>query len=224
MKENIELIIKYELLDEFCKINDFIIVNDDILKENNMYKNIVYATTNNFVGRSVYPKEMPIIINRMVWEKLVKINNELKEKGFCIKIYDAYRPIEIQKLFWEFFYKEHGYYDENLVANPNKYGTHNITINAIDMFICNIDGTEVELPCEFDDFTGKANIFYNECSDKAKKNRDLLINIANKYGLKVNQEEWWHYYDESIEKYGMKCNFIESELIPKNEKEVFVLI
>jgi D-alanyl-D-alanine dipeptidase len=76
-------------------------------------------------------------------KELIKINNELKQKGFCIKIYDAYRPIEIQKLFWEFFYQEHGYYDENLVANPNKYGTHNITINAIDMFKENLDSKEL---------------------------------------------------------------------------------
>lgn len=223
MKDTFKLIINYELIDEFCKLNNMLVITDKMLEENNMFKNIVYATNNNFVGRSVYPKDMPIIMNQNIWEKLIKINNELKEKNFCIKIYDAYRPIGIQKLFWEFFYEENGYYDENLVANPNKYGTHNITINAVDICLCGLDGSDVELPCEFDDFTGKANIFYNECSNEAKKNRDLLINIAQKHGLIVNQDEWWHFYDEELKDYGMGFNFIESDLIPQKDTEVFIL-
>ena len=224
MKNNIELIINYELLDEFCEINNFIIITDEMLEKNNMFKNIVYATENNFVGRSVYPEDMSLIMNKNVWEKLIKINNELKQSNFCIKIYDAYRPIVIQKLFWEFFYEEKGYYDENLVANPNKYGTHNITINAVDIFLCNLDGTNVELPCEFDDFSGKANIFFDGCSNEARKNRDLLINTAKKHGLLVNTEEWWHFYDEELKDYGMGFNFIESNFIPKKDTEVFVLV
>ena len=219
----VELIIKQELLEEFCRINNFIIITDEILKEKNMYKDIVYATNNNFVGESVYPIDMPIIMNEGVWEKLIKINDELKMHGFCIKIYDAYRPIEIQKIFWEKFYSTHGYYDETLVANPNKYGTHNITINAIDIFIVNLDGSSVELPCEFDDFTEKASIDYDKCTENQKNNRDLLINIAIKHGLLVNFDEWWHFYDNRLEKYGMKYNYKNSDLIPKNEKEVFLL-
>ena len=48
-KNNTKLVVNYELLDEFCKINNFIIVTDEMLNENNMYKDIVYATDNNFV-------------------------------------------------------------------------------------------------------------------------------------------------------------------------------
>ena len=146
-----------------------------MLKENNMYKDIVYATDNNFVGKRVYPKDMPVIINKGVWDKLIKVNNELKEYGLCVKIYDAYRPIEIQKNFWNRFYNIHGFYDETLVANPNKYGTHNITINAVDISVVDLDGNNFELPCDFDDFSEKSNVKYNACTEKAKYNRDLLI-------------------------------------------------
>jgi len=222
-KKNIELIIRYDLLDEFCNINDFVIVTDDMLVENNIYKYLFYENEDNFVGQSVYPKGMPLIMNKIVWLKLINVNNDLKEHGLCLKICDAYRPIEIQKMFWEFFYNKYGYYDEMLVANPNKYGTHNITINAIDMMLVDLDGKDVSLPSEFDDFTEKANIYYDGCSDEAKYNRDLLINIAKKYGLIVNENEWWHYYDERLSEYGMKYNFSQSDLIPKMEEEVFIL-
>ena len=219
----LKMIIDNNELENFCKINDFIIIDDKMLEEAGMFKNLVYATDNNFVGMSVYPKNMPIIMNKEVWNKLVSINNDLKKEKKCLTIYDAYRPIQIQRLFWDYFYKTHGYYDETLVANPNKYGTHNIKINAIDMFISNIDGSPLELPCEFDDFSEKASIYYENCSNEALLNRDLLINTAKKYGLVVNESEWWHYYDERILEKGMKYNYSESELKPINEDKTFIL-
>lgn len=222
-KNHFELIIREELIDKFCEINNFLNITDDMLKENNMYKNIIYASDNNFIKKSVYPKNMPILINKGVWEKLIKINNNLKKYGLCLKIYDAYRPIEIQRIFWEEFYNIHGFYDELLVANPNKYGTHNITINAIDIFPVDLYGNDIELPCKFDDFTGKASTIYNNCSQIAKYNRDLLISISSKYGLIVNNDEWWHFFDNKLKEYGMTYNYVQSEFVPKNEKEVFIL-
>ena len=217
------LIINKELLDEFCDDNNFIIVTDQMLKDNNMYKDIVYATENNFVGKAVYPKDMPIIMNDGVWNKLIKINKSLKEYNLCIKIYDAYRPVEIQRLFWAYFYETHGYNDETLVANPDKYGTHNITINAVDIFVVGLDGSAVELPCEFDDFSIRASVGYDECSDIAKRNRDILINVAKENGLIVNNDEWWHFYDERLLVYGMKYNYSQSNFKPVDEEKVFIL-
>ena len=91
------------------------------------------------------------------------------------------------------------------------------------MFITNIDGTYLELPCEFDDFSEKANIYYDKCSKEAMKNRDLLIDTAKKYGLIVNESEWWHFIDERILEKGMKFNYLESNLIPTGQEKVFVL-
>ena len=215
--------INFNELEKFCQENDFILVDEETLRKEGMYKNFVYATDNNFVGKAVYPEDMPIIMNKEVWNKLTKMNDVLKLKGKSITIYDAYRPIQIQRLFWDYFYEVPGYNDETLVANPDKYGTHNIKINAIDMFITNIDGTYLELPCEFDDFSEKANIYYDKCSKEAMKNRDLLIDTAKKYGLIVNESEWWHFIDERILEKGMKFNYLESNLIPTGQEKVFVL-
>ena len=187
--------INYNELENFCRKNNFIHITDDILHHEQMEKNLIYTTSNNFIGTNLYPTDMPILININVWKKLVNLNNELKTHGKYIIIYDAYRPIEIQQQMWDIFYNIYGYNNETLVANPRKYGTHNITINAVDIFIANIDNTLIELPSEFDDFTGKANIYNNSCSEEAKNNRDLLIKLAKKQGLLVNEDEWWHFYD-----------------------------
>ena len=212
--------INFEELNNFCVLNDFVLVDNEMLKEERMYKNFVYSTKANFVGKSVYPKDMPIIINKEVWNKLIKINNELKEKGKCITIYDAFRPIQIQRLFWDYFYEEHGYHDETLVADPDKFGMHNIKINAVDMMLSNLDGSKIELPCEFDDFSEKANIYYDKCSEEAAKNRDLLIEISKRYGLIVNENEWWHFNDERVLGIEIKK---DKNLIPINEEKVFIL-
>ena len=222
--EKFKLIINYELLEEFCKINDFLIITKEMLEENNIFEDLVYATDDNFVGKSVYPKEMPLMMNRTMWTKLIKMNAKLKDYDLALKICDSYRPISVQKIFWEIFYNVHGYYDEKLVANPAKYSMHNIKLNAVDLVLVDLSGAEVEMPCAFDDFSEKANIKFSKCSEIAKQNRDLLIRVANESGLRVNENEWWHYYDESLKEYGMTYDYSATEMVPEREKEVFVLI
>ena len=65
--------------------------------------------------------------------------------------------------------------------------------------------------------------YVDNCSEKAKNNRDLLISTCIKYGFIVNENEWWHFYDERIKDYGMKKSFINSDLIPLYANEVFIL-
>ena len=219
-----EVIINYDNLDKFCKKNNFLLISKEELKRENIYLDLKYATDDNFVGRRVYPKDMPLIVNEVVWGKILKINNSLKEKGLCLLILDAYRPIEIQKIFWDYYTKESGEEVETMVANPNKYGTHNITMNAMDIMPVKLDGSFIELPCEFDDFTGKANIYYDGCSDEAKKNRDLFLEIVLSNGLLVNEDEWWHFYDDSLKEIGMIYNYKESKYKPVLEEETFTLV
>ena len=224
MVKDMEITINYDNLNNFCEKNGLLIISDEILKEENMYKDLKYATDDNFVGRMVYPKDMPLIINKVVWEKMKKINNSLKEEELCLLILDAYRPIEIQKIFWDFYVSQNNSEDETLVANPNKYGTHNITMNAIDIMPVRLDGSYIELPSCFDDFTGKANIYYDGCSSIAKENRDKFIRIVTSNEMTVNEDEWWHFYDNSLLEYGMRYNYKDSKFKPVDEDITFRLI
>ena len=49
----LKMFINNEELARFCELNDFIVITDEILSQVGMYKNLVYATDNNFVGVSV---------------------------------------------------------------------------------------------------------------------------------------------------------------------------
>jgi D-alanyl-D-alanine dipeptidase len=74
-----------------------------------------YATTNNFMRRLMYPEKTTITFMRQpAAEALQKVQNELNENGFGLKIFDAYRPYSVTVKFWELVH------DERYVANPSK--------------------------------------------------------------------------------------------------------
>ena len=61
-------------IEDYCKLRnilekdypDYLPFYDEMLNENKMYKNFVYATDNNFIGKKVYPSDMPVIINNFL--------------------------------------------------------------------------------------------------------------------------------------------------------------
>jgi len=59
-----------------------------------------YATCDNFVQKTLYPSPT-CVLTKGTLDKLIKANNLVKKQGFSIKIWDAYRPLSIQKIMWE---------------------------------------------------------------------------------------------------------------------------
>lgn len=221
-----KLKINKRCLKEFCKVNDLQNITKKIAKQSNLKIYMPYSTKKNFINRRVYPKNMPVLINTEVWENLKKANADLNTRGIKCIIYDAYRPIGVQYIFWE-YYKElkNGNTDELLVANPDKYGTHNIKIPAIDIMPANLDGSLNELPCDFDDFTGDSCVDLEEYKKNFPKLYDFITTMQ-KYNLIVNPSEYWHFVRNDIfEKYGLMYNFKENfDLIPLNYAKTFEII
>ncbi len=133
-------------------------------------------------------------------KKLCKVQETLKEKGFRMIIWDAYRPEEAQYKLWEV------YPDPTYVANPKKGITSHSRGNTIDIGIVYQDGSEVELPSAFDEFSSLADRDYSDVSSKAAQNSYMLEEIMNQYGFKGYWGEWWDYSD--IETYDL--------IIPEN--------
>src|SRR5882724_1794343 len=67
---------------------------------NSIKLDIRYATSDNFVGRAVYP-EARAFLQRPAAEALVRVHKLLKKEGLGLVIFDGYRPWTITKLFWE---------------------------------------------------------------------------------------------------------------------------
>lgn len=59
-----------------------------------------YATVNNFTKKVIYPSSL-CILQKQTAIKLAAANSKLKDIGYKIKVWDAYRPEYVQKIFWE---------------------------------------------------------------------------------------------------------------------------
>jgi len=147
---------------------------------------IRYATKNNFTRQQIY-KSPKAFVRKPVADALLKIHNELKNKGITLKIYDAYRPYSATVKFYEV------YPDKNFVAPPWKGSVHNRGC-AVDISLIDLQtGQELEMPTPFDDFTKNASHSYMDLPTKAIKNRKILRDIMTKHGFIPYEAEWWHY-------------------------------
>lgn len=148
-----------------------------------------YATTNNFMGRLMYPANTRNTFMRSPAAlALQKIQAELSTKGLGLKIYDAYRPWSVTAKFWELVK------DERYVANPSKGSGHNRGI-AVDLTIIDLQsGKELDMGTGFDNFTDTAHHTFTKLSAEVLQNRSLLKSIMEKYGFKAFESEWWHYF------------------------------
>jgi len=144
-----------------------------------------YATPNNFTRRTLYPVAR-CLLRRVAAESLSAVQNELKPLGLGVKIYDAYRPLSIQKKLWA------AVPDDRYVANPSKGSRHSRGA-AVDLTLVDSHGRELEMPTPFDDFTDKAHCDYLELSDTVLKNRALLEKVMIRHGFLTMRTEWWHF-------------------------------
>ncbi len=147
---------------------------------------IKYATKDNFMKEKIYNLARAYA-RRPVAEALLKASKDLKELGFGIKVFDAYRPYRATVRFYEV------YGDTTYVASPYRGSRHNRGC-AIDLTLIDLKtGKEVKMPTEYDSFRKEAWPSTDIKDPEARKNRDILIRAMQKHGFRVNSSEWWHF-------------------------------
>ncbi len=146
-----------------------------------------YATPNNFTGRALYRSSRCFLLKKTAL-RLALVQKELEEKGLGLKVLDAYRPLSIQKIFWNLVP------DPRFVADPASGSKHNRGA-SVDVTLVGGGGVELEMPTGFDDFTFKASHHYSGASSEAIKNRELLKKTMMGEGFLPIDTEWWHYDD-----------------------------
>ncbi|MBN2880803.1 M15 family metallopeptidase [Candidatus Woesearchaeota archaeon] len=144
-------------------------------------KNIVidlrYASKNNFTNQVLY-KSNDCLLRQDVALALDKVQQDLEKNNMTLKIWDAYRPIEVQEIL------------KSIINDPNfvsEFSNHSQGI-AVDVTLSN-----QEMPTDFDEFNEKANPNYNNLPENKIKNRNLLKSAMEKHGFKQNEYEWWHF-------------------------------
>ncbi len=144
-----------------------------------------YATTDNFLKAQVYDCAECFLRLKTV-KALVKANSKFIQKGYRIKIFDCYRPLDIQKRMWKIVS------NPEYVANPAKGSIHNRG-GAVDITIVDANGKELDMGTTFDFFGPEASHYYENLTDEVKQNRLLLKKIMKKSNFISFDSEWWHY-------------------------------
>ena len=165
-------------------INDTTFVNLKEYSQDFVY-DMKYATSDNFLKAKVYDCAECFLRLKTV-KALVDVNKKLMEKGYKIKIFDCYRPLDIQKKMWKIVS------NPEYVANPAKGSIHNRG-GAVDITLVDRNGKELDMGTSFDFFGVEAGHNYPNLSEEVKQNRILLKTIMSSSGFNSFDSEWWHY-------------------------------
>ena len=146
-----------------------------------------YAAPRNILGKAVYP-EAAAFLRRSTAGKLARAARSLGARGRRLVVYDAYRPLSVQRLLWA------AKPDRRFVADPARGSVHNRG-GAVDVGLADADGRPLALPTGFDEFGPRAAHGAPGVSPEAAGNAAALKDAMEAAGFEALAAEWWHYDD-----------------------------
>lgn len=165
-----------------------------------------YITSNNFVGKPIEGYvATKLILTLNATQSLKKVQDELETKGYCLKVYDAYRPQRAVNHFirWakdlndtinkQRFYpdvKKQDLFKEEYIATRSGHSrgsTLDITI------LNNATNEELDMGSPYDFFGEVSWVNYQGITAQQKANRELLQTVMIKHGFRNYTKEWWHF-------------------------------
>ena len=167
---------------------------------------IRYFSTYNFVGDRIDGYEEPVaLLTKEAAAALKEASDEFIEKGYRLKIYDAYRPQKAVSHFMRWAQdkddarmKEYFYPDlEKDVLFPLGYiAEHSGHSRGSTVDLTLFDMTtekELDMGGVFDFFGEISHPDYTDITEQQYANRMLLREVMLKHGFKPLAEEWWHF-------------------------------
>ncbi len=152
-----------------------------------------YMTAKNVAYTKVYPKDMPCLLYRSTMGKLQRAQAIFKESGYRLKIFDAWRPAEVQRTLFD-----HGSYT-NMFTDPSIMWSKHCSGVAVDVTLINKQGREVKMPSPFDDGGSRAAAIYMGDDPEVRQNLLLLQSVMTQCGFNILDIEWWHFGDADFE-------------------------
>jgi len=146
---------------------------------------LAYATPRNITGAPVY-KQASCYLNTEAADLLDRAVALARPLGLRLKIFDAFRPSEAQWMLWA------AKPDPNFLADPRRGSPHSRGA-AVDLTLIDDAGEPLDMGTAFDAFTPLSHHGNLAVSDKAQRNRFLLLGLMTAAGWDFYRNEWWHY-------------------------------
>lgn len=144
-----------------------------------------YATTNNITGTVLYP-EAKAYLRQETIRKLRRVARELREEGYRLVIWDAWRPASAQRALWK------AKPDGKFLTPPSKISRHRRG-TSVDVSLADGNGKILAMPSEFDEFNAKADEDFSDVPKEAAHRARILRNAMFEAGFSGVPDEWWHY-------------------------------
>lgn len=149
-----------------------------------------YASDNNVCGHKLYSSEFCYLHDQAA-DCLKKAVFEAKKLGYKIKIFDAFRPLAVQKYMFDKFPDDSP--NGGFVSNPEIGSIPHCRGIAIDLTLTDLSGNDINMGSDFDEFSSLAFHDSEDVSEEVRKNRIILLGIMTKAGFDFFSKEWWHY-------------------------------
>lgn len=166
-------------------------------KEYGVILDIKYATEDNFTGKPLYKKSV-VYLHKDAALRLKKASAYARALGYQIKIFDGFRPLNVQKKLYDTFPHE-GY-----VSDPDKGVAAHTRGVAVDVTLVDLNTKkELNMGTDFDSFketshhayafNGKEDLHSLNLSREVLRNRAILAGVMSIAGFTPLTTEWWHY-------------------------------
>ncbi|OQB16072.1 MAG: D-alanyl-D-alanine dipeptidase [Firmicutes bacterium ADurb.Bin193] len=167
---------------------------------------IRYFSEDNFVGAVIDGYQAPkAILTKEAAQALKKSADNLYEQGYCIKVFDAYRPqravnhfirwakdIDDTKTKWKYYpdLDKSVLFELGYIAEKSGHSRG----STVDLTLVDLStGEELDMGSGFDFFGGISNHGTDLITKEQEKNRNILRDAMVDAGFEIYPEEWWHY-------------------------------
>lgn len=160
---------------------------------------LIYAVSDNFLGEPVYAGITKAWLRPEAARMLASAQQILRKKhpGWSLLVYDAARPMSVQRKMWRLV---SGTDKTNYVSNPaNGGGLHNYGM-AVDVGLLDSEGNPLPMGTPVDFFGEEAHTTAEETLVKTGRirreelgNRLLLRQVMKQAGFRTIPYEWWHF-------------------------------
>jgi D-alanyl-D-alanine dipeptidase len=136
---------------------------------------LVYATPHNFTGKPIYHEAHCLLLEAA--EAALRKAVELADSaGMTLRIFDACRPPQAQKVLWDFLP------DPTYIAELGRGSKHSRG-TAVDLTLIEGDGQPLDMGTGFDEMVKASEHFHAGLPQHVQRNRLLLLGIMHAAAL-----------------------------------------